>query len=48
MQRDREVNRKLEALGFTVFRFWSKEILTDLDTCIKDIMVYIETGKNDW
>ncbi|WP_250433299.1 very short patch repair endonuclease [Hanstruepera flava] len=48
MQRDREVNRQLEALGFTVFRFWSKEILTDLDTCVKDVLIYIETGRNNW
>ena len=48
MQRDREVNRQLGDLGFTVYRFWSKEIKKDLDKCINDIMVFIATGRNDW
>ncbi len=47
MQRDREVNAKLEEMGYTVFRFWTNEIKTNLDRCIKDIMVYINTGQND-
>ena len=45
MQRDREVNRQLQDLGYTVFRFWSKEISTDLDTCINDILIYIDTHR---
>jgi DNA mismatch endonuclease (patch repair protein) len=48
IQRDKEVNKKLNDLGFTVFRFWSKEIKTDLDKCINDVLVYIQTGRNDW
>src|SRR5690554_738932 len=45
MQRDREVNRQLQDLRYTVFRFWSKEISTDLDTCINDILIYIDTHR---
>ena len=48
IQRDQEVNESLSNLGFTVFRFWSKEVLNDLDTCINDVLTYIETGRNDW
>ena len=46
MQRDRQVNQELFEKGYTVFRFWSNEILKDLDTCINDILVFIATGEN--
>ncbi|MEM6516355.1 MAG: very short patch repair endonuclease [Bacteroidota bacterium] len=45
MQRDREVNAQLENMGFTVFRFWESEVKKNLNTCINDVMVYIETGQ---
>lgn len=48
MQRDHEVNQLLTDLGFTVFRFWSKEILNDLDKCINDVLMYLDTGKMKW
>lgn len=48
MQRDKEVLNQLNDLGFMVFRFWSKEITTDLQRCVTDILVYINTGKIDW
>lgn len=35
MERDVEVTRQLEALGWTVLRFWGKEIEKDLDGCIR-------------
>ena len=44
MQRDREVNQQLTEMGFTIFRFWANEIKTDLNTCINDVMVYLQTG----
>lgn len=47
MQRDREVNNRLEEMDYTVFRFWTSEIKTNLDKCINDILVYINTGQND-
>ncbi|WP_299398455.1 very short patch repair endonuclease [uncultured Gelidibacter sp.] len=46
MQRDRQVNQELVEMGYTVFRFWSKEILNDLDRCVNDILVFIATGEN--
>ncbi|MEM9679901.1 MAG: very short patch repair endonuclease [Bacteroidota bacterium] len=45
IQRDLEVNRALQEMGFTVFRFWESEIKSDLKTCINDVMVYINTGE---
>lgn len=42
MQRDQEVNRQLEEMGYTVFRFWAHEINKDLKRCINDILVYID------
>ena len=47
MQRDRHINRELEQMGFTVFRFWTHEIKNNLDRCIHDVLVYIATGQND-
>ena len=47
MQRDKEINQQLNEMGYTVFRFWSHEIKNNLKTCINDVMVYLQTGKND-
>lgn len=47
MQRDREVNRQLNTMGYTVFRFWEKEIKNELHKCINDVLVYIAIGQND-
>ena len=35
MERDQEVNRELQELGWKVIRFWSKDILRDVDGCIE-------------
>ncbi|GAL69594.1 DUF559 domain-containing protein [Jejuia pallidilutea] len=45
MQRDREVNQQLEDMGFTVFRFWTQEINTNLKTCVNDVLIYLDTGE---
>ena len=37
MERDEEVNKQLMFLGWTVIRFWGKDILKDTDECIKVI-----------
>ena len=37
MARDDEVDRQLNELGWTVLRFWGKEILKHPETCIKAI-----------
>lgn len=33
IERDREVNSVLESQGYTVIRFWGKEIKKDIDKC---------------
>lgn len=37
MERDEEINRQLVFLGWTVIRFWGKDILKNPDECIKVI-----------
>ena len=34
MERDRAINETLMLLGWTVIRFWGKEILSDPDKCV--------------
>ncbi len=46
MQRDRQNNKKLEELGYKVFRFWEHEIKKELDTCLDQVANYIEGKKN--
>lgn len=43
IQKDHEVNLLLQEMGFTVFRFWAKEIKNDLDACVKDVVGYIRS-----
>lgn len=43
MQRDREVNRNLSEMGYTVLRFWSREVKKDLNRCVSDILQHIQT-----
>ena len=40
MQRDKEINRLLEEAGWTVLRFWSRDVLKRLDECIKKIEAF--------
>ena len=37
IERDNEVDRELTFMGWTVIRFWGKEILRDTEACIKVI-----------
>lgn len=43
MQRDREVNAELQRLGYTVFRFWETEIKKELDTCLRKVIMHLES-----
>ncbi len=43
IQKDREVNRELNEMGFTVFRFWAGELKDDLDKCVNDVIGYIRS-----
>ena len=42
MDRDSEVNRKLESMGWIVIRFWGKDIKKNLDSCVKTIEDHIQ------
>lgn len=37
IERDEEINKKLLFMGWTVIRFWGKEILQNTDECIRVI-----------
>jgi len=37
IQRDNEVNQQLENMGWTVLRFWGKEIKTNVSACVDKI-----------
>ncbi|MRX64248.1 very short patch repair endonuclease [Maribacter luteus] len=41
-QRDREVNAELKRLGYTVFRFWDKEIKKDLEGCLDKVIAHLK------
>ncbi|HEA30448.1 MAG TPA: very short patch repair endonuclease [Leeuwenhoekiella sp.] len=41
MQRDREVNAKLKAMGYTIFRFWTKELKDDFEGCLNRIAAHL-------
>jgi DNA mismatch endonuclease (patch repair protein) len=43
IQRDQEVNAALKDMGYTVFRFWEKEIKNELDSCLKIVIRHLET-----
>ena len=45
MERDEEVNEKLKADGWTVLRFWEKEIRKETERCINDIEQVVEEKK---
>ncbi len=42
MQRDREVNVRLKEMGYTVFRFWEKEISKSLEACLNTVVAHLE------
>lgn len=43
MQRDAEVNESLERLGYTVFRFWEREVKKELDRCLNEVLQHLST-----
>ena len=46
MERDREVNLHLKDKGWTVLRFWGKDILKDPEACSKKILETIHEKKS--
>ncbi|WP_410220974.1 very short patch repair endonuclease [Pedobacter sp.] len=45
MQKDRIYNRQLQEMGYTVFRFWSEEVLKHRERVVNQILLYIETAR---
>lgn len=47
IERDKEVNTFLKSTGWTVIRFWSLEVKTNLDSCVAIIKEAIEKAAAD-
>ena len=47
MQRDQEVNRELERLGYKVFRFWESDIKKELDNCLQKVIKHLKTAQSE-
>lgn len=45
MQKDFQVNSKLRTMGYTVFRFWSQDVLKKLPHVINQVELFLETRK---
>lgn len=45
IQRDKEVNAKLESEGWTVLRFFGKEINKNLENCVEKILEILKVKK---
>lgn len=43
--RDLQNNLDLESIGYTVFRFWEKEVRKDVKSCIEKISTFIKDDK---
>lgn len=46
MQRDREVNGALAAMGYTVMRFWDSDINKNIGSCVRQILDYVDIQKH--
>lgn len=45
MQRDRFVTQTLEAMGYTVMRFWEHEVKENLANCVNQVLLYVEAAR---
>lgn len=41
IEHDKDVNQKLQDMGWTVLRFWGNDIKKDLDGCIEQVELHI-------
>lgn len=47
MERDKDVNNKLEQMGWIVIRFWEKhDVLKDIQSCVEQIKNAVAVAKN--
>jgi DNA mismatch endonuclease (patch repair protein) len=42
IQRDHEVNTELKAQGYTVFRFWERDVHKKLPECLKTVLNHLQ------
>lgn len=47
IKRDKENVKKLNELGFVVFRFWEQQIKKNLDSCVRQISEFCRKSSND-
>ena len=47
MNRDIRNDKVLRSLGWTPVHFWSKEVMGDIDGCVRDIESFIMSARND-
>lgn len=47
MERDREVNERLEKEGWTVIRFWGKDIRKNLDECVENVIKAVNIRRSE-
>ena len=47
IERDRRVDAELQKLGWTVLRFWGREITRDLDVCVESVLETVEQNINE-
>ena len=47
IQRDNEVNNELQKLGYTVFRFWEKEVTKNLEESLEKVLIHLNKMKRD-
>ena len=45
MERDRENEQALIVMGWTVIRFWSKDIIANTDECVRTIVELVQQQK---
>ncbi len=48
LQRDREVNAQLAALGWTVLRFWEQQVQHELGTCVSQVLAHLTQQSADY
>ncbi|MDT0606171.1 very short patch repair endonuclease [Croceitalea rosinachiae] len=41
IQRDQEVNAELKGMGYTIFRFWEKEVYKNLEECLNSVIEHL-------
>lgn len=46
IRRDREVNKKLNDLDYTVFRFWEGEVKKNLENCLNQVIAHLVNQTN--